>query len=125
MDERTRRMIEAYLPHPRDPVLRRDEYYYQQETTAGPRVIRVFVLSILPQKDDIEFGVYQERGGRLVWIDSRGDGDHNRGVRLCELYDNKEDCRDRTHLGFDGWEDLRRLQEDAEGPTPRKEGDLK
>lgn len=115
MDERTRRMIEAYLPHPRDPALQQGEYFFKRETMGGPRIIRVFALDILPHRDGTEYGIYQDRGGRLVRVDARGDGDPSRGVHMYELYDNREDCRDGTHICFDEWEDLRRLQEDAEG----------
>lgn len=110
-EERTRRMIEAYLPHPRDASLEPGEYYYLRETLRGPRVIRVFALDILPHRDGTEYGLYQNRGGRLVWVDTRGDGDRSRGAHMYELYDNREDCRDRTHVCYDGWEDLRRIQE--------------
>lgn len=111
MDDRTRRMIEAYIPHPRDPSLQEGEYFYCRETMGGPRIIRVFALDILPHKDGTEYGIYQSRGGRLMWVDTRGDGDPSRGVHMYELYDNKEDCRDRTHNVFDDWEWLREQQQ--------------
>lgn len=115
MDDCTRRLIEAYIPHPRDPSLEPSEYYYCQETARGPRVIRVFALDVLPHRDGTEYGIYQSRGGRLVRLDTRGDGDPTRGVHLYELYDNKEDCRDRSHYAFDGWEELREEQEKEVG----------
>ena len=112
MDERTRRWIEAYLPNPPDETLESGEFYYCQYTTRGTRIIRVFALDILPLRDGTEYGIYQRRGGNLVRVDARGDGDPHRGVHMGELYDNKQDCRDRTHSVFDGWEDLRRIQKD-------------
>lgn len=110
MDERTRMMVEAYIPSPRDETLEPGEYYYRQDTARGPRVIRVFALDCLPTRDGWEYRIYQQRGGRLVWVDARGDGDPNRGVRKCDLYDNKDDCRDGTHPVYDGWEELRKVE---------------
>jgi hypothetical protein len=110
MDDRKRQMIEAYIPHPRDPSLEAGEYFFCQETMGGPRIIRVFALDILPHRDGTEYGIYQSRGPRLVRVDARGDGDPSRGVHMHELYDNKEDCRDRTHSCYDNWEWLREQQ---------------
>ena len=112
MDERIKRMIEAYIPHPRDPSLQPGEYYFQQETMRGPRIIRVFPLDILPLKDGTEYGIYQSRGCKLVRVDGRGDGDPFRGVHMWELYDNREDCMDRTHSMYDGWEELRKAEQE-------------
>ena len=108
MDDRTRRMIEAYIPSAPDPSLRACEYYYLQ----GNRVIRVWVHDILPYRDGTEYGIYQERAGHLVRIDA-GYGDPLRGVRMGYLYDNKEDCRDQTHSWYDNWESLRFIQRKA------------
>lgn len=110
MDDRTRQMIEAYLPHPRDPSLEAGEYFFKRDTMRGPQIIRVFPLDIMPMRDGTEYGIYQSRGGRLVRIDGRGDGDPCRGVRMHELYDNRQDCLDGTHTCFDEWEDLRRQE---------------
>ena len=106
MDERTRRMIAEYIPHPRDPELDDGKYYYLHETMGGARVIRLYALDILPHREGVEYGIYQQRGGRLVRIDS-GWGDPSRGVRMHDLYDNRDDCRDRTHYFLDSWEQLR------------------
>ena len=112
MDDRIRRMIESYLPHPRDPSLQDGEYFFRRETEKGPRIIRVFALDILPLRDGTEYGIYQSRGGRLVRVDARGDGDPNRGVYMHDLYDNKEDCRDSTHYMYDEWENLRQVEQE-------------
>ena len=112
MDDRTRRMIEAYLPSPPDTTLEDGEYYYKQETARGPRIIRVFPLDILPHRYGTEYGIYQRKGAQLVRVDTSGYGDPSRGVRFGYLYDNKEDCRDGTHDWVDEWEHLRE-QEDA------------
>lgn len=111
MDDRTRQMIEAYIPHPRDTSLEDGEYFYLQGTLGGDRVIRVFALDILPHRDGTEYGIYQKKGARLVRIDS-GWGDPNRGVTMGYLYDNAQDCRDQTHNSISWWEDYRIAQEE-------------
>lgn len=111
MTDRLREQIEYYLPHDPDPTLRDSEYYYLQYTngvTGNPRVIRVFALDILPHKDGIEYGIYQERGGRLFRVDA-GWGDPFRGAPIGDLYDNKQDCKDQTH-GAVNWPELRKAQ---------------
>ena len=108
IDERTRKMIEAYLPNLPDPSLGFGEYYYLQEGMTS-RVLKVHVLDILPVKDGTEYGIYQKRGNDLVRLDV-GYGDQMRGVRKSALYDNKEDCRNREHSMYDGWEKLRKIQ---------------
>ena len=111
MDERTRLMIETYIPGPRDETLGDGEYYYLQNN----RVIRVWALDILPYRHGTEYGIYQQRGGRLVRVDT-GWGDPNRGVNMGELYDNKDDCRNGTHGWVEGWENLRKIQEQESRP---------
>ena len=116
IDERTRQEIEYYLPNPPDPDLQDNEFYWLQYTngaTGNPWVIRVFPLDILPHKDGTEYGIYTKRGGRLQWVDA-GYGTDTRGVRRYDLYDNKQDCRNQTHMCCDYWEHLREIQ--------RKEG---
>ncbi len=109
MTDKERQLIEEYLPGEPDPSLQEGEYYYLQSTSGGDRVIRVFPLDILPHRDGVEYGIYQQKGGRLVWVDS-GWGDRSRGVHFYDLYDNKEDCKNRTHYFLDEWEALRRKQ---------------
>jgi len=108
IDERTRQMIEYYLPNPPDPDLGDNEYYWLQEGM-GSRVIRVMPLDIFPVRDGTEYGIYTKRGGRLVRLDA-GYGDPFRGVRMHDLYDNKIDCRNREHSTCDEWEQLRKIQ---------------
>ena len=98
-------MIEGYIPSPPDPSLDPGEYYYLQNN----RVIRVWICDILPYANGTEYGIYQERAGQLVRIDA-GYGDPNHGVRMSQLYDNKDDCREQTHLLYDHWENLRFIQ---------------
>ena len=109
MDERTRMMIEAYIPSPPDPDLEDGEYYYLQSTAKGDQVIRVQVVEVLPLQSGTEYGIYQQRGQRMVRVDA-GYGEAWRGVRKSALYDNKQDCRDQTHIMADDWERLRQLQ---------------
>ena len=110
MDDRTRMMMETYLPHQRDKSLQNGEYYWQ---APNGRVYRVLALDVLPTRDGIEYGLYREVGGRTLRVDA-GYDDPFKGVSKAELYDNREDCRDATHTIFDGWEKLRELQEEEE-----------
>ena len=107
-EKRRKQLIDAYIPNLRDESLGIGEYYYKQETTNGPRILRVVVREIFPYKDGTEYGIYQEKGNRLVRVDS-GYCDPLRGVQMHALYDNKQDCRDDTHYMYDGWEELRKL----------------
>ena len=113
MTEREKQMIEAYIPSPPDPTLRDQEYYFKQ----NGRVIRVFALDVLPLHDGTEYGLYQERGTGLRWVDGYGLGDRMRGARRHDLYDNKEDCRNDTHMVYDDWEYLREAQKREERGT--------
>ena len=73
------------------------------------RVIKVYPLDIFPVKDGTEYGIYTKRGGRLVRLDA-GYGDPLKGVRMHDLYDNKQDCRDRAHNTCEEWQELREIQ---------------
>ena len=59
IDERTRQMIEMYLPNPPDPELNDGEYYYLQSTMKGEQVIKVYPLDIFPVRDGTEYGIAQ------------------------------------------------------------------
>lgn len=111
MTDRERLMIQEYLPNPPDPTLGFEEFYYRQSTMKGEQVIKVQVISIFPGQigGDLEYGIYQIFGNSLRWVDT-GWGDRNRGCHRSELYDNKDDCRDQTHLWCENWEHLRELQ---------------
>lgn len=110
IDQRTELMIEEYLPHPPDPDRPEDAYYYLQNTSAGPRVLTVYIRDIMAVSGGRnEYGIYQKRGGRFVRVDA-GYGDPLRGVMMHDLYDNRQDCRDQTHRFCDTWESLRRIQ---------------
>lgn len=116
MTDRERQMIAAYLPNPPDPTLEEGEYYFKQSTMGGERIIRVFALDVLPYHDGTEYGLYQNYGGRMRWVDGYGLADRDRGVRKGKLYDNRQDCADDTHWFFDDWEELRKLERDPSSP---------
>lgn len=105
MTDRERKMIEGYLPHPRDPELGVDEYYVLD---TADRVRRVYVTDLMPNKDRMTYGVYEVSTGKRI---DAGYGSPFVGFAKSQMYDNKQDCRDQTHLMFDGWEELRKLQE--------------
>ena len=105
MTDREKLMIETYLPHPKDPALGWDEYYVQD--TAG-RVQHVRLTDVFPGKpgQEIEYGVRRVSDNRYI---DCGLGDF-RGFTMADLYDNKQDCKDRTHGGYSFWEHLRHVQ---------------
>lgn len=109
MTDRQKDMIDYYLPNDPDPTLEDGEYFFLQYTLGNPRVIRVMALDIFPCQDGIEYGIYQRQGGQMKRIDA-GWGDPMRGVRMGDLYDNKQDCKDQTHGAMHEWEALRKLQ---------------
>ena len=108
MTDRQKQMIEGYLPSPRDPEL--DPFDYYVEDMRG-RAVRVHISTIAATKDTT---IYQVRtdAGRLVhgvWEtdpDTFGGGWYTK----ANLYDNKTDCLNSTHCGYDYWEELRELQ---------------
>ena len=108
IDERTQQMIDYYLPNPPDPDLEQNEFYYLQEGNKS-RVIKVYALDILPVRHGTEYGLYTKKGGRLVKVDT-GYGDPFKGARMCDLYDNKIDCRNHEHNTCDDWQRLRKIQ---------------
>ena len=67
IDERTRQMIEWYLPNPPDPELEEGEYYYRQSTMKGEQVIKVRVTAIFPGEmhQPEEYEIYQIRSDGL------------------------------------------------------------
>ena len=107
MTDLEKRMIEAYLPHERDPELEEDEYFVLDQ---GGRVQRVFVADIFhgEMHGPCTYGVYTVKGSRHV----KSSWDYGAFYKH-ELYDNRQDCRDRAHLLYDGWEELRKIQKGA------------
>lgn len=112
MTEMQKKQIEAYIPHPRDTTLEDGEYYWMD---AADRVQRVRVRDIMPGGiDESEtYGCVYVSTGRHV-LDYMGQyGKVHKG----DLYDNKEDCRDRTHAAVEWWERLRESQEEMDEKT--------
>ena len=103
MTDRERKMIEGYLPSPPDPTLDMCEYYILDN---NDRVQRVFIRHINPgELDSVNvYGVHYSATG------NRFGGDDYGKTHKWDLYDNAEDCRNRTHMCYDGWERLRDLQ---------------
>ena len=106
LSEREEKMIAAYLPHPRDPELGEGEYYVLDSAN---RVRRVYVTEILPDKENMTFGVRESATGKRI---DAGYGSPFIGFRMAQMYDNKQDCRDCTHLLYDNWEKLRKRQKE-------------
>lgn len=103
MTEKQRKQIATYLPSPRDPELDRFDYYVMDRAN---RVQKVHIRDIIPHEDTTLYCVYTDKGRQVKsWRDTNFGGFY-----FSELYDNKEDCRDQTHLWFDGWEELRELE---------------
>lgn len=109
MTDRQKQMIEYYLPSPPDPELGFNEYYI---CDAYDKIQKVYIQDINPGplNEGLVYGVrYCSTGNRFG-----GAYDEYGTTHKWNLYDNKEDCRNATHLMYDNWEDLRELQ--------RKEG---
>lgn len=105
MTDRERQLIEAYLPHPRDPELGIREYYALDQAGRVQRVEMTDILSHLDGEDELIVVQADTRRKVSGWMEFGG-------FPLSDLYDNKEDCRDRTHAGVAYWERLRRLEEE-------------
>lgn len=105
MTEREQKMIECYLPHPRDPELGDNEYYVCGDY--DNKVYRVYIADILPdfQADETYYGVYTVGHSKPIKACTRTGG-----YRMASLYDNKTDCRNSTHGMYNNWEALRELQ---------------
>ena len=111
MTDREREMIDYYLPNAPDTELEEGEYYYLQNKSGTERIIRVYPLDVFPTKRGTEYGLYTKKGGRLCWVDTGWGDNHYRGAYRSDLYDNKTDCKNQTHMGCSWWEDLRKVQQ--------------
>ncbi len=103
MTDRERLMVSVYIPSPRDPDLPDGEYYI---TDSNERIQRVYISDINPGKMN-ESTVY---GVRYASSGKRYGGDEYGNTHMWDLYDNKTDCRNRTHPCYDGWEYMRELE---------------
>lgn len=103
IDEATRKKIETYIPSPRDTALRPYCDYY---VNVNSRVKLGHVRGIFMSDDGEDLlELVDDRGYRII-----GSWEFD-SFRRTELYDNKEDCRNRTHDTFYDWEMLREMQE--------------
>lgn len=109
MTDRQRQMIEAYIPSPPDPELDFGEYYMLD---SADRVIRVRAYSIATGDNDAEIREVITVGARPHPVyNAMGEYGRIAGwYYMRALYDNKQDCRDSTHMMFDRWEQLRQIQ---------------
>lgn len=106
MTEREQRLIEEYIPNPRDETLGAFEYYV--EDLSG-RVQKVEIVEIMPRMDrETIYRVVQTKTRKYV----KGFFEYD-GFTMSYLYDNKKDCKDGTHNCFQNWEKLRDLQKEA------------
>ncbi len=107
MTEREKRLIESYIPNPRDKSLGDDEYYILDDAN---RVQKVYITDIAMNSygEDI-YGVRYASSGRHFLKDGA-----YLTVHMYDLYDNKEDCKNGEHFIYENWEKLRKLQEEQE-----------
>lgn len=103
MTEREKQLIEAYIPSPKDTSLGVFEYYAQD---SSGRVQRVEIVEILPYRETTYYSIVQVKTRKRI----RGWREYE-AFAMGDLYDNKEDCKNDTHLGYDYWENLRKIQE--------------
>lgn len=109
MTDRERRMIEGYIPNPRDPELDTFEYYMLD---SADRVIKVRVTGIASHDERSIYHVVRENGQGVYNASGMvGFGFYEGWYYMSALYDNKEDCRHQEHLMYDHWERLRELQQ--------------
>ena len=103
MTEREKQLIEAYIPSPKDTSLGVFEYYAQD---SSGRVQKVEIVDILPYRETTYYGIVQVNTRKHI----KGWREYE-AFAMGDLYDNKEDCKNDTHLGYDYWENLRKIQE--------------
>lgn len=91
------RMAWKYELRDRDKDLPEDEYYVEDQ---NGKIVRGYITDIY--NDEYGNGKYILRNGK-----GRINSGFDRygGFRMYHLYDNKEDCRDHAHYGFDLWEE--------------------
>ena len=70
------------------------------------------------EQQDIEYYIPGEPDKTLddgeCWVDTGwGADDHTHGVYRGDLYDNREDCKNQTHMGCSWWEQLRKIQQEG------------
>lgn len=103
MTDMTKRMIESYLPNPREPELNDTEYYYMRDDN---KVFKVYISEMFSHEDQSLYGCRYSHNGQKVHTCYFWDG-----IPMRQLYDNKQDCLDHSHLMYDNWEQLRTIQQ--------------
>lgn len=108
MTDYEKKLIEAYIPSPRDKTLQDDEFYVMD---CHDRVVKGSGYDLA---FDLADGTEKIRliNGRGVIHSAMGD--ELDFVRINHLYDNKEDCKNQTHFAYPEWQKLRELQEDEQ-----------
>jgi len=107
MTEREKQLINAYLPSPPDETLEFGEYYIFDDRDY--KVKRVYVRDIgVGDYGDTVYGLRFSHNNQMYH-----GGCGYLTQHMYELYDNKEDCRNSTHLIYDDWERLRKIQREA------------
>lgn len=107
MTDREKQLIEAYIPSPKDTTLKDFEYYVKD---SNDRVQKVEITDMLPFGETMLY--------RVVQVDTRKQIKNFRkydAFSMCDMYDNKTDCRDNTHIAYDNWERLREIQRKESG----------
>jgi len=104
MTDKERRMIETYIPSPKDETLEDEEYYVMD---AWGRIQRGFAWDMAQNRYGEEMRIIRNKRGiiQTELSDSWGF------VNMSYLYDNKEDCRNGTHNLNADWPILREMQE--------------
>lgn len=105
MTEREKQLIEGYIPSPRDTTLKDFEYYVKD---LNGRVQKVEITDILPFGETTLYRVVQADTRKQIKNFRKYDA-----FLMCDMYDNKTDCRDNTHIAYDNWEYLRKIQQTA------------
>lgn len=104
MTDREKQLIEAYIPSPKDTTLKDFEYYVKD---SNYRVQKVEITDMLPFGETMLY--------RVVQVDTRKQVKNFRkydAFAMCDMYDNKTDCRDCTHSCYSYWERLREIQQE-------------
>lgn len=104
MTDREKQLIEAYIPSPKDTALKDFEYYVKD---SNDRVQKVEITDMLPFGETMLY--------RVVQVDTRKQIKNFRkydAFAMCDMYDNKTDCRDCTHSCYSYWERLREIQQE-------------
>lgn len=105
MTEREQKLIDAYIPSPRDTTLGDFEYYVEDLSGRVQRVEITDILPLLNDSDETIYLVVQSTTRKRV----KGWGEYG-GFTKGYMYDNKQDCKDGTHNCYAYWEKLRDMQ---------------